>query len=66
MAQYINRLKKRMLTRGFQPDDPLFAAVLNAERATHALLVQAELLAKPGPSNPIDSTVASRFESGRD
>ena len=50
MAQYINRLKKRMVSKGFQADDPLFAALLNAERATHALLVQTELLANPSNS----------------
>jgi hypothetical protein len=48
MAQYINRLKKRMVSKAFRSDDPLFDAVLGAERATHALMVQMELLANPG------------------
>jgi hypothetical protein len=37
MAHYLNRLKKRMLSTGFQRDDPRYDAVLNAERATHAV-----------------------------
>ena len=33
MAEYLNRLKKRMLSKGFRDDDALLIAVLDAARA---------------------------------
>jgi hypothetical protein len=45
MLGYLGRLKKRMVRRGFQADDPLFTAVVQAEDAKHALHVEGHYLA---------------------
>jgi hypothetical protein len=44
MLGYLNRLKHRMRRRGFLNDDPLLAAVCQAEEAMHALHVQTHYL----------------------
>jgi hypothetical protein len=45
MLGYLNRLKKRMVSKGFPPDDPLLAAVCHAENAVHELCVEVHYLA---------------------
>jgi hypothetical protein len=45
MLGYLNRLKRRMVRRGFPPDDPLLVAARRAEDALHALHVEAHYLA---------------------
>jgi hypothetical protein len=42
---YLNRLKKRMVNRGFMPDDELLQAVCRAEMAMHELNVATHYLA---------------------
>jgi hypothetical protein len=45
MLGYLNRLKRRMIRKGFPPDDPLLAATRRAEDAMHALHVETHYLA---------------------
>jgi hypothetical protein len=44
MLGYLNRLKRRMIRRGFPPDDRLLMAVRAAEDSMHALQVEAHYL----------------------
>ena len=44
LLRYLSRFKRRMTYRGFPPDDPLLAAVVNAENALHALSVEVHYL----------------------
>lgn len=48
MLGYLGRPKKRMLRRGFQAEDPLFTAVVQAEDAMHALNVETHYLSCHG------------------
>jgi hypothetical protein len=45
MLGYLNRLKHRMVRKGFPPDDPLLLAARKAEDAMHALHVETHYLA---------------------
>jgi hypothetical protein len=45
MLGYLNRLKHRMIRKGFPPDDPLLTAARRAEDAMHALQVETHYLA---------------------
>lgn len=49
MRQYFFRLRTRMVQRGFQSDDPLFALVEQAERAVDELFVDLEIRVREGP-----------------
>ena len=44
MLNYLGRLKRRMVQRGFLSGDPLLEAVVQAENAVHALHVQTHYL----------------------
>ena len=44
MLGYLSRLKRRMVRRGFPPDDPLLLADCQAEDAMHALHVKVHYL----------------------
>src|SRR3954467_4923615 len=44
MLDYLSRLKRRMVNRGFLSGDPLLDAVVQAENAVHALHVQVHYL----------------------
>lgn len=45
MLGYLNRLKRRMIGKGFPPDDRLLLAARRAEDAMHALHVETHYLA---------------------
>jgi hypothetical protein len=45
MLGYLNRLKKRMINKGFPPDDGLLMAVSRAENTMHKLHVATHYLA---------------------
>jgi hypothetical protein len=49
MRDYLFKLRRRMADRGFQPDDPLFALVKQAEQAIGELYVDVEFRMKCGP-----------------
>jgi hypothetical protein len=48
MLGYLHRLKKRMQSKGFPPDDPLVSLVGNAEDAMHRLHVDVHYRAVEG------------------
>ena len=39
MLGYLTKLKRRMVFKGFRPDDPLLGRVVEAEAAMHSLSV---------------------------
>jgi hypothetical protein len=45
MLGYLNRLKRRMVRKGFPPDGPLLLVAGRAEDAMHALHVEMHYLA---------------------
>jgi hypothetical protein len=45
MLGYLNRLKHRMIRKGFPPDDPLLTAARRAEDAMYTLHVETHYLA---------------------
>jgi hypothetical protein len=49
MRKYFYRLRTRMAQRGFDPSDPLFVLVKNAELAVGELFVDLEIRTREGP-----------------
>lgn len=57
MLGYLSRLKRRMIFKGFPPDDGLLQAVCRAESAMHELHVAAHYLScgDTAGGRPVDS-----------
>jgi hypothetical protein len=64
MLGYLNRLKKRMVQKGFPPDDELLALVCQAENAMHQLHIGTHYLACGDTAGGVPKESDRRHDSG--